>query len=303
MKNDLQALWPMLNYDQGKDTYKTLHLFSQIVGKIKLKSLPWINHGWHVALTVTPTGITTSHLPYLERHFQIDFDFCQHVLKINTNMKESIVFDLEGLSVAGFYQKLMDSLASINILIKINKKPNEIADAVEFDRDETNATYNKEQVTLMHRALLNSQKVLTTFRSEFKGKCSPVHFFWGSFDLAVTRFSGKKAPKHPGGIPNLPDAVAQEAYSHEVNSCGFWLGNDAYPKAAFYAYTYPEPDGFKTAKAAPAEAFYNTDFGEFLLPYEEVQKAENPEKKLLEFLRSTYLAGASLANWDVESFK
>ncbi len=302
MENPHQTNWPVLSYEKGKDTYKTVHLFSQIIGKIKLKSLPWINHSWHVALIVTPSGLTTSLLPYGERHFQIEFDFCQHKLRMTTNMSEMVEFKLEGLSVAEFYKKTMDSLASLKIDIKINRKPNEIPDAVVFDEDHTNKTYDKEQVTLLHRALMNAQTVFTDFRSEFKGKCSPIHFFWGSFDLAVTRFSGRKAPTHPGGVPNLPDSVAEEAYSHEVISCGFWPGNDALPQAVFYSYSYPEPDGFKAASILPIEAYYNTAFGEFILPYEAVQKAANPREKVLEFLRSTYQAGAGLGNWDIESF-
>jgi hypothetical protein len=290
--------WPRLSYEAAKETYATLHLFTQIVGKIRLGKLPWINHSWHVTLLVTPFGLTTSDITANDQHFQIDLNFTEHQLIILTSTGQSRRFSLAGISVADFYHKIMEALGELNIDVKINLVPNEIADAVPFNQDYSHATYNPEQVKALHLALLRAQQVLLKFRAGFRGKCSPVHFFWGSFDLAVSRFSGREAPEHPGGVPNLPDWVAQEAYSHEVYSCGFWPGNEMVPYAAFYAYIYPEPKGFKEAKANPEAAFYHPDLGEFILPYETVQQAADPEKTLLEFLQSTYAAAADLAQWD-----
>ena len=290
--------WPELSYSEAKDTYETLHLWTQIVGKIKLMKLPWINHSWHVPLGVSPTGLTTYGLTHEDKHFQIDFDLVQHKLKIITDSRLTRMFDLQGLSVAQFYENVMRALNELNIAVEINVLPNEIPNAIPFNKDKIHKTYHPKHATALHKALLNSEYVLTQFRSEFRGKCSPVHFFWGSFDLAVSRFSGREAPMHPGGIPNLPDRVAREAYSHEVSSCGFWPGNEAVPFAAFYSYIYPEPEGFKKAIILPEGAYYNQDLGEFILPYKVVQKASDPHLKLLEFLRSTYDAAADLAQWD-----
>ena len=294
----MNRLWPELSYGEAKETYETLHLWTQVVGKIKLGKLPWTNHSWHVALAVTPTGLTTSGLMHEDKHFQIDFDLVQHKLKVITDSRLTRMFDLQGLSVAGFYENIVRALNELNIEFEINMLPNEVVTAIPFNKDQVHATYHPKHATALHKALLNIQSVLTRFRSEFHGKCSPVHFFWGSFDLAVSRFSGREAPMHPGGIPNLPDRVVREAYSHEVSSCGFWPGNESVPFAAFYSYIYPEPAGFKNARVLPEEAYYNEDLGEFILPYKEVQSAEDPSAKLLEFLRSTYEAAADLAEWD-----
>ena len=290
--------WPELSYGEAKDTYETLHLWTQIIGKIKLRKLPWINHSWHVTLTVTPTGLTTSGLMLEDKHFQIDFDLVQHKLKVITDSRLTRMFDLQGLSVAQFYENVLRALNELNITVEINVVPNEVENAIPFHLDKVHKTYHPKHATALHKALLNSQNVLTRFRSEFRGKCSPVHFFWGGFDLAVSRFSGREAPMHPGGVPNLPDRVAREAYSHEVSSCGFWPGNEAVPYAAFYSYIYPEPAGFNNVDIVPEGAFYNQELGEFILPYKVVQKAADPQLKLLEFLRSTYDAAADLAQWD-----
>ncbi|GAA4300374.1 DUF5996 family protein [Nibribacter koreensis] len=295
--------WPELSYDEAKDTYQTLHLWCQIVGKIKLAQLPWVNHSWHVTLQLTPSGFTTGDLPAGKKHFQINFDFKVHQLQVVTSLGEQRSFDLANLSVAGFYAMLMSTLEEVGLSIQINPVPNELEDAIPFPEDNTHATYNPAQATQLHAAFLLTQEVLSKFRAKFTGKCSPVHLFWGAFDLAVTRFSGKPAPKHPGGVPNLPDWVAQEAYSQEVNSCGFWPGNESLPMPAFYSYHYPEPEGYKTASVQPEEAYYHDTLGEYILPYKVVQQSDNPEQTLLSFLESTYRAGAQLANWDRKSLE
>lgn len=294
----MEHKWPVLSYENGKDTYETLHMWTQIVGKIKLASLPWMNHSWHIALQITPRGFSTLGMPYKDRHFQIDFDFIDHQLKVSTNQGENRSFALTDISVSDFYQKIKDILADLKIDLKIKPVPVEVEDPIPFEQDHTHSSYDKEQVKSLHRALLSMQDIFMTFRCEFKGKSSPVHFFWGSFDLAVSRFSGRRAPKHPGGIPNLPNWVAEEAYSHEVMSCGFWPGSQAFPEAAFYCYLYPEPEGFKNAMVHPGEAYYHDTLREFILPYKAVQNSPEPHKVLMEFLESTYEAGAALANWD-----
>jgi hypothetical protein len=297
----MENRWPLLSYEQAKPTYDTLHMWTQVVGKIKMASLPWINHSWHVTLYITPTGLTTLSLPYKEKNFQIDFDFITHQLKISTNNGETRQFDLHGLSVADFYHKTMGFLRELKIYIRIRTIPSEIENPVPFQFNVIPATYDDEQVTSYHQVLLSLQDVFTQFRSEFKGKCSPVHLFWGSFDVALSFFSGAPAPKHPGGIPGLPDWVAEEAYNKEVSSWGFWPGNEAFPEAAFYAYLYPEPEGYKVADVKPKEAYYHKQMGEFILPYASVQAAASPKNKLLEFLHSTYRTGVFLAHWDWDS--
>ncbi|HEX5553690.1 MAG TPA: DUF5996 family protein [Chitinophagaceae bacterium] len=290
--------WPVLSYQKGKKTYETLHLFTQVVGKIKLATLPWVNHSWHVTLHITPTGLTTHNMPYKNGNFQIDFNFIEHQLKVVTDKGELRKFDLHGISVADFYKKVFEVLDGLGIEVKIYPVPSELADPIPFEQDRVHADYDKGQVTAFHNALLNIQDVFMEFRSGFKGKCSPIHFFWGSFDLALSFFSGRKAPRHPGGVPGLPDWVAEEAYCREVSSCGFWTGNEGFTEAAFYCYLYPEPEGYSAAKVQPAGAYYNTTFKEFILPYAAIQQSAAPEKDLLEFLNSTYHAGADLAKWD-----
>lgn len=299
MKTD----WPELNYTALKATLETLHLWTQILGKLKLETQPWINHSWHVTLIVTPTGLTTGDLPDQNQHFQVDLNLVQHQLSIKTSTGQSRNLALGNMSVAEFYKKVMHALADLGIKVEIYKVPCELENPVPFDEDQIHKTYNPEQAAALHKAMLQAQKVMQQFRAEFRGKCSPVHFFWGSFDLAVSRFSGRTAPKHPGGVPGLPDWIAQEAYSHEVSSCGFWPGSEALPEAAFYSYIYPEPEGYRTAKIKPATAYFHQTLGEFILPYEAVRSAEDPEATLLEFLHSTYEAAASLAKWDKEALE
>ena len=296
----MQQQWPVLSYEKGKDTYDTLHMWTQIVGKIKLATLPWVNHSWHVTLYITPKGLTTHNMPYKNENFQVDFNFIEHQLRITTDKGEIRKFNLYGISVTDFYKKIFEALDDLGIEVKIKPVPVELANPIPFKEDTVHATYDKEQVTAFHNALLKIQDVFMKFRSGFKGKCSPVHFFWGGFDLALSFFSGRRAPKHPGGVPGMPDWVAEEAYCREVSSAGFWTGNDTFPEPAFYCYLYPEPDGYKTAKVKPSAAYYNNTLGEFILPYSAVQQSENPGKDLLEFLRSTYGAGADLAKWDRE---
>jgi hypothetical protein len=292
------APWPSLPLEAWVETYATLHLWTQVVGKVRLAQSPWVNHSWHVTLYVTARGLTTSPIPYGTRVFQIDFDFLAQELVIHASDGGSGRIALEPQSVATFYRRLMDEMSNLDLHVTIDTKPNEIADAVPFDRDETPRRYNREYAARFWRVLLQADRVFKDFRARFIGKCSPVHFFWGAPDLAVTRFSGRKAPDHPGGIPNLPDWVTREAYSHEVSSCGFWPGGGPIPYAAFYSYAYPEPAGFAAARIAPSQAFYSTDLREFLLPYDAVRNADSPDLKLLEFLQSTYEAAANLGNWD-----
>ncbi len=290
--------WPALSYEKGKATYETLHMWTQIVGKIKLATLPWLNHSWHITLHITSTGLSTMNMPYGSKHFQIDFDFITHQLKIITSQGELRAFDLRGISVADFYKQILEALKELQIEVKIMPVPVELPNPIPFSRDTVHATYDTKQVRALHQALLFMQDTFLKFRCVFKGKCSPVHFFWGSFDLAVSRFSGRKAPKHPGGVPHLPDWVAEEAYSHEVSSCGFWPGNEALPEPVFYAYMYPAPDGYKNAEIDPKGAYYHETLREFILPYKVVQQSKNPEETLSAFLNSTYRAGAEIAEWN-----
>lgn len=294
--------WPELSYAKGRETYQTLHLWSQIVGKIKLATMPWINHSWHITLMVTPSGLTTGTLFSNGKYFQIEFNFLKHQLQIMTSKNEERTFDLKSLSVGDCYRNVLSALENLGIEVEINPVPNELENPTPLDKDER-SSFEPEAANALHLALLHANDVFTRFRARFTGKCSPVHFFWGSFDLAVTRFSGREAPPHPGGIPNLPDWVTREAYSHEVCSCGFWPGNDALPEAAFYCYIYPEPQGFKTAAVKPEAAYYHKDMGEFILPYKEVQKADNPSQVLSDFLQSTYTSAAGLAQWDRQSLE
>jgi hypothetical protein len=294
----IATAWPALPLEAWKDTYSTLHMWTQIVGKIRLARSPWVNHSWHVALYVTARGLTTSPIPQDRRTFQIDFDFISHQLVIQSSDGGTGGFPLEGESVAGFYKRLMAELKRLDLPVDIYPRPNEIPDPVRFDRDEAPRRYDREYAHRFWMILVSCDRVFKRFRARFIGKCSPVHFFWGAPDLAVTRFSGRPAPEHPGGIPNLPDPVTREAYSHEVSSCGFWPGGGAIPYAAFYSYSYPEPPGYPEARVKPAAAFYSKDFREFILPYDTVRQADSPEETLIDFLESTYAAAANLAGWD-----
>ncbi|MDC0833881.1 DUF5996 family protein [Geitlerinema sp. CS-897] len=286
-----------MTLEDWQDTCTTLHLWTQIVGKIRLVQTPWINHSWHVPLYLTTRGLTTSNIPYGNRVFQIEFDFLEHHLWIATAEGQIETVDLRPRSVADFYQAIMQALKDLGINIRIDTLPNEIPDPIAFEEDDIHASYDGEAAQRFWRVLLQSDRVFKEFRSHFCGKVSPVHFFWGSFDLAVTRFSGRPAPEHPGGVPNLPDDVAKEAYNQEVSSAGFWPGAGlGYP--AFYSYAYPTPEGFKDAPVQPEAAFFHESLGEFVLPYEVVRTADDPDRVLLSFLQSTYDAAADLARWD-----
>ena len=293
-----KAAWPELPYTAWKDTYATLHLWTQIAGKIRLAQTPWLNHSWHVVLYVSARGLTTSPIPFGDRSFQLDFDFLDHVLRASVSYGGQKEIALFPRSVADFYADLMRSLAELGIEVRINELPNEIPDAIRFSEDHAHASYDRDYAERHWRVLLQVNRVLHGFRTSFIGKCSPVHFFWGSFDLAVTRFSGRRAPLHPGGVPNLPDAVTQEAYSHEVSSAGFWPGSAGVEYPAFYSYAYPEPPGFSAAPIRPKEAFYSNDLREYVLPYDAVRSAPDPDGLLMDFLISTYEAAAVLGKWD-----
>ena len=270
--------WPELPYAAWKDTATTLQLWTQIVGKVRLALTPWLNHSWHVTLYVTARGLGTGPMPLAGRELQIDFDFLDHVLWLRLSDGRFRQLMLKPMPVAEFYTEAMAALRALGADVRINEMPNEIADPIRFSEDTVHASYDAAAVVRFHRVLLSCHDVFTHFRTGFLGKSSPVHFFWGSFDLAVTRFSGRRAPPHPGGVPNLPDAVAREAYSHEVSSAGFWPGGGAIDYPAFYSYAYPAPKGFAEAKVAPAEAFYSKELGEFVLPYDAVRRAREPER-------------------------
>ena len=290
--------WPELPTAAWRETYETLHLWTQIVGKIRLARTPWLNHSWHVTLYVTARGLTTSAIPDGARSFQIDFDFIDHALRISTSDGTARQFALAGKSVAGFYTAIIADLAELGIDIAINETPNELPDPIPFSQDSRHTSYDPDAVRRFFQILRNAERVFEQFRTGFLGKASPVHFFWGSFDLAVTRFSGRRAPRHPGGVPHLPDEVAWEAYSHEVSSAGFWPGGGAIDYPAFYCYAYPEPAGFRTAPVRPDAAFFSEALGEFILPYDAVRTAAQPDQALLDFLQSTYEAAANSAKWD-----
>ena len=290
--------WPSLPLEAWSDTYATLHLWTQIVGKVRLALSPWINHSWHVTLYVTARGLSTSPIPYGVRTFQIDFDFIAHQLTVQSSDGGVATLTLRPQSVASFYRCLMDEMGKLDLRVDIHTLPNEVVEPIRFDRDETHRAYDSDYANRFWRVLVQADRVFKSFRTRFIGKCSPVHFFWGAPDLAVTRFSGRRAPEHPGGVPHLPDWVTREAYSHEVSSCGFWAGGGPVPYAAFYAYAYPEPSGFAQARVRPAAAFYSGDLHEFVLPYDSVREADSPDDALLDFLQATYEAAANLGKWD-----
>lgn len=294
------ADWPELPYTQWADTIETLHMWSQIVGKIRMGLSPWVNHSWSVPLYVTSRGLTTSPIPYGGRTFEIDFDFIDHRLPIRVSDGQTKSLALEPKSVARFYDELLRTLSEMSIDVSIHPVPNEIAEPIPFPEDEIHGTYDPDHAHSLWLALVQSDRVMKAFRARFTGKVSPVHFFWGSFDLAVTRFSGREAPQHPGGIPFLPDEITREAYSHEVTSCGFWPGNREAPDPIFYAYAYPTPEGFSESPVLPDAAFWLADLGEFALPYEAVRTADSPDEALDAFFESTHAAAADLAGWDRE---
>lgn len=290
--------WPALDFHQLENTLKTVQLWTQIIGKIRMKKTPWINHSWHVTLYVSSSGLTTGSIPYEFGIFEIELNFISHELNITTSNGQQKRIELRQGAIADFYKILFETLRSLQIEVEIFAKPNELQEAIPFEQDHQDREYNKEQIQLYWKVLIKTQKVFTRFRSGFTGKVSPVHFFWGAFDLAVSRFSGKSAPKLVSKIPNMPQLVMQEAYSHEVSSCGFWTGSEDFPEAFFYSYVYPVPEGFADYDVLPKEAFYSEDIGQFLLPYKAVQNNEEPEKYLLSFLESTFQAASETGNWD-----
>ena len=289
--------WPPLPYAEWKDTCRTLLLWTQIVGKVRVAQTPWLNHSWQTPLYVSARGLFTGPIPCGARTLDMEFDFIDQVLRLRTS-EHIASLPLQPMSVADFYHAVMDALARLGTPVVIHKTPNELPDVIPFDQDHAPRAYDGAYARRFFGVLLQADRVFKTFRTGFIGKASPVHFFWGSFDLAVTRFSGRRAPPHPGGVPNLPDAVAREAYSHEVSSAGFWPGGPGAEEAVFYAYAYPEPAGFRTAAISPAEARFDAGLGEFLLPYEAVRTAADPEAALMAFLSSTYAAAADTGGWD-----
>jgi hypothetical protein len=295
---DREKTWPSLPFAEWKETCATLHMWLQIVGKIRLALAPWTNHSWHVTLYVTSRGLTTSPIPHGAYTFEICFDFVEHELRIPKSDGATRALKLRPQSVAKFYGELMSTLRELDLAVEINTTPNEIPDPIPFERDEQHHSYDPEYANRFWRVLVQTDRVFKEFRARFCGKCSPVHLFWGAPDLAVTRFSGRAAPQHPGGIPHLPDAITREAYSQEVSSLGFWPGNAASPTPIFYSYAYPEPPGFADAKVRPDAAVYLSQLHEFILPYDAVRTADSPDEMLLDFAQSTYDAASTLGKWD-----
>jgi hypothetical protein len=298
MSSPKNPLWPELNYDAWRDTRDTLQLWTQIVGKIRMVQTPWLNHSWHVALYVTARGLSTSPIAHGSRFFDIQFDFLEHILEINVSDGSQRRLALRPQSVADFYGAVMTALAELGLEVAINEKPCEIAGATPFSQDRRHAAYDAEYAWRFWQVLLQTDRVLKRFRTGFLGKSSPVHFFWGSFDLAVTRFSGRRAPLFAGKAPGVAPEVMREAYSHEVSSAGFWPGGNGTDYPAFYSYSYPAPAGFKEFAVQPEAAFFSEALGEFLLPYDAVRTAADPDAALMTFLQSTYEAAARSAGWD-----
>ncbi len=296
------AAWPDLPYAGWADTAATMHLWTQIVGKVRLSLTPWVNHGWQVPLYVTARGLGTSPIPFGSEILEIEFDFVRQRLLARTSAGAEGSLALEPQPVAEFYSRVIGLLGNLGVAVSINELPSELPRPIRFSHDRSPRAYDAAAAQRFWRALVQIDRVLRLFRSAFLGKVSPVHFFWGGFDLAVTRFSGRPAPQHPGGVPGLPDAITREAYSHEVSSAGFWPGNESFPLAAFYSYAYPQPAGFAARPVTPG-ASYNATLGEFILPYDVVRNADNPERTLLDFLATTYAAAADCAHWDREGLE
>ena len=294
----IEEIWPSLPLEEWKDTYATLHMWTQIVGHVRLSLTPLENHWWNVPLYLSARGLTTSPIPYQHKWFQIDFDFIDHKLVMATSEGQTREIDLVPQTVADFYQKMMGDLSMLGIEVKIHSKPDEVPDPIPFAEDRVHKSYDPDYANRVWRILGQVEKCFKQFRAEFIGKSSPVHFFWGSFDLAVTRFSGRRAPERPGA-----DVITREAYSHEVISAGFWPGSGPITEAAFYCYAAPQPAGFENATVKPEAAYYTKELGEFLLPYDAVRRTESPEATLMDFLRSTYEAGATLGNWNREELE
>lgn len=294
------AEWPALALSEWEATYATIHRWLQIVGKTRLVLSPMQNHWWHAPLYVSARGLTTSPIPYEGKEFEVEFDFIDHLLAVRTTDGGIRGIALEPQSVADFYTRYMAALTALEIDVPIRPVPTEIADVTPFPDDDVHASYDADAAHRCWQILAQTDRVLKEFRGRFLGKASPVHFWWGAFDIACTRFSGRAAPRHPGGVPNLPDYVAVEGYSHECISAGWWPGTIGGPVAepAFYAYSYPMPPGCDVATVKPAAAYFHTQLGEWILPYESVRTSADPDAALLEFLQSTYDVAADLAGWD-----
>ena len=298
-----QNAWPELKFELLQDTIQTVQLWTQIVGKIRLRQTPRLNHSWNVTLYVSPRGLTTGSMQYDKGIFELEFDFITHRLLLTTSEGHNDNIALQPGTIAGFYKELFDKLKAAGIYCTICAIPNEIDPAIPFRKDMAERGYNKEQMHQYWKALIAVDKVFNLFRAGFTGKCSPVHLFWGAFDLAVTRFSGRKAPLYQGQVPNMPLDVMQEAYSHEVCSAGFWPGSKEFPHPAFYAYCYPNPDAFGQQAVQPSAAFYNKEMGEFFLVYDEVRLSAEPEQMLIDFLQYTYEAAAITGGWDMDALE
>jgi Family of unknown function (DUF5996) len=295
--NDAIMDWPELPYASWRETAETLQLWTQVVGKVRLSLTPWLNHGWQVPLYVTARGLGTSSIPVGHDIIDIEFDFISHQIVFRSSRGSKHSLPLRPQAVANFYAGVIDTLTTMGAAVAINETPNEVPDPIRFPQDRSHASYDSAAAHNFWRVLVQVDRVFRLFRTGFLGKASPVHFFWGSFDLAVTRFSGRAAPPHPGGVPGLPDAVTREAYSHEVSSAGFWPGSDAFPQPAFYSYAYPEPRGFRD-RPMPDGACFDASLGEFILPYDTVRLAAEPDALLLDFLTLTYAAAADCGRWD-----
>lgn len=294
--------WPRLPLDEWKDTYATLHLWTQVVGKVRLARAPYLNHSWNSTLYVTSRGLTTGSIPHGTTSFRLEFDFIDHRLEIATSEGGTVSTPLAPRSVADFHRAVMDGLADLGVPVRISSIPQEIPDPVPFERDEEHSAYDPDAANRLWRILVQSDRVMSAFRGDFIGKSSPVHFFWGAFDLAVTRFSGRRAPPHPGA-PNLALDVVRDAYSHECSSAGFWPGGGPIPEPIFYAYAYPEPEGFRDWPGIPEEAYYSPDLFEYVLPYAAVRSADDPDALLHAFLQATYEAAAVRGVWDREALE
>ena len=297
MTDDLHDSWPELPWRDWQPTMSTVHMWVQIVGKVRMALAPPLNHWWHVPLYVSSRGLTTSPIPYRRRLFEVEFDFLKHRLVASDSRASSFEMPLQAASVALFYRELMSGLRSLGVDVQISTRPVEVAQAIPFEADEEHAVYDPAHAQAMWHGLLQAERVMKAFQSGFAGKASPVHFFWGSFDLAATRYSGRGAPRHPGGAPNCPSWVMEEAYSREEISIGWWPSSEP-PGPSFYAYAYPEPSGFRSGPARPAEASYDAQLGEFVLPYDVVRRAQDPDATARQFFQSTYEAGADLGDWD-----
>lgn len=289
--------WPALSYAAGRETWQTLQLHAQMIGKVRLAHSPWVNHGWHTTLYLTARGFGTGLIPVDGEAFEIEIDLIRHAVALRTTEDERVLALRPG-PIARFHAELQEALTELGLPARFHGTPNELPDAIPFAQDHRERAYDPAQAQALWRAMFQVERVFRRFRTRFLGKTSPVHLFWGAFDLAATRFSGRTAPPHPGGVPHLPDGVTREAYSHEVSSAGFWGGGNGVEGPAFYAYAYPEPDGFRRARIEPAEAAYVEALGEFVLSYDAVRAAADPDAVLLSFLQSTYEAAADGGGWD-----